>query len=158
MILAYRSFFTPLILYQYFYTITVWLFFFINSYFFIPEYFFILCTLCCKYLLYLKHNFFLSFIKYFKFVIKNAFEVSYVKSSLGRHDHCRCFLRRIHRADSRNGLIASISMASTETIFYTMSVYYMTAKVTKTRYTLTGALLATFAGLVASVILAGAML
>ena len=60
--------------------------------------------------------------------------------------------------DSRNGLIASISMASTETIFYTMSVYYMTAKVTKTRYTLTGALLATFAGLVASVILAGAML
>ena len=60
--------------------------------------------------------------------------------------------------DSRNGLIASISMASTETIFYTLSVYYMTAKVTKTRYTLTGALLATFAGLAASVILAGAML
>lgn len=60
--------------------------------------------------------------------------------------------------DSRNGLIASISMASTETIFYTMSVYYMTAKVTKTRYTLTGALPATFAGLAASVILAGAML
>lgn len=60
--------------------------------------------------------------------------------------------------DSRNGLIASISMASTETIFYTMSVYYMIAKVTKTRYTLTGALLATFAGLAASVILAGAML
>lgn len=60
--------------------------------------------------------------------------------------------------DSRNGLISSISMASTETIFYTMSVYYMTAKVTKTRYTLTGALLATFAGLAASVILAGAML
>ena len=60
--------------------------------------------------------------------------------------------------DSRNGLIASISMASTETIFYTMSVYYMTAKGTKTRYTLTGALLATFAGLAASVILAGAML
>ena len=60
--------------------------------------------------------------------------------------------------DSRNRLIASISMASTETIFYTMSVYYMTAKVTKTRYTLTGALLATFAGLAASVILAGAML
>lgn len=60
--------------------------------------------------------------------------------------------------DSRNGLIASISMASTETIFYTMSVYYMTAKVTKTRYTLAGALLATFAGLAASVILAGAML
>ena len=60
--------------------------------------------------------------------------------------------------DSINGLIASISMASNETIFYTMSLNNMTAKDTKTRYTLTGALLATFAGLAASVILAGAML
>lgn len=59
--------------------------------------------------------------------------------------------------DSRIGLIASISMCCTETIFYTMSVYFMTAKVTKTRYTLLGALLATFAGLIASVILAGMM-
>ena len=59
--------------------------------------------------------------------------------------------------DSHIGLIASISMACTETIFYTMSVYFMTAKVTKTRYTLAGALLATAAGLAASVILAGAV-
>lgn len=59
--------------------------------------------------------------------------------------------------DSRIGLIASISMSCTETIFYTMSVYFMTAKVTKTRYTLPGALLATCAGLAASVILAGMM-
>ena len=59
--------------------------------------------------------------------------------------------------DSRHGLIASISMACTETIFYTMSVYYMTAKVTKTRYTLAGALIATAAGLAASVLLAGGM-
>ena len=60
--------------------------------------------------------------------------------------------------DSHVARAACVMMGSTETIFYTMSVYYMTAKVTKTRYTLTGALLATFAGLVASVILAGAML
>lgn len=53
--------------------------------------------------------------------------------------------------DSRNGMIASISMACTETIFYTMSVYFMSAKVKKTRYTLAGALIATFAGLAASV-------
>lgn len=59
--------------------------------------------------------------------------------------------------DSRLGLIASISMACTETVFYTMSVYFMTAKIKKTRYTLSGAMLATFAGLVASVILAGMM-
>lgn len=56
--------------------------------------------------------------------------------------------------DSLAGLIASISMSCTETIFYTMSVYFMSAKVTKTRYTLSGALLATFAGLAASVVLA----
>lgn len=55
--------------------------------------------------------------------------------------------------DSYIGRIASISMACTETIFYTMSVYFMTAKVSKTRYTLAGALLATMGGLIASVIL-----
>ena len=53
--------------------------------------------------------------------------------------------------DSRIGLIASIMMSCTETIFYTMSVYFLAAKVKKTRYTLTGALLATVAGIVASV-------
>lgn len=57
--------------------------------------------------------------------------------------------------DSRIGLIASIMMCCTETVFYTMSVYFMAAKVKKTRYTLTGALLATLAGIVASVWLAG---
>lgn len=55
--------------------------------------------------------------------------------------------------DSQIGLIASISMSCTETIFYTMSVYFLAAKVTKTRYTLSGALISTFAGLVVSVML-----
>ena len=55
--------------------------------------------------------------------------------------------------DSRLGLIASISMSCTETIFYTMSVYFLAAKITKTRYTLAGAMLATVVGIVASVIL-----
>lgn len=59
--------------------------------------------------------------------------------------------------DSPIGIMTSIMMSCTETIFYTMSVYFMTAKVTKTRYTLTGALLATFAGIAASVVLAGMM-
>lgn len=57
--------------------------------------------------------------------------------------------------DSRIGLIASIMLSCTETIFYTMSVYFMAAKVKKTRYTLAGALLATLAGMIASVWLAG---
>lgn len=59
--------------------------------------------------------------------------------------------------DSLVGLITSIMMSCTETIFYTMSVYFIAAKVTKTRYTLTGALLSTLAGIAASVILAGMM-
>lgn len=59
--------------------------------------------------------------------------------------------------DSRIGLIASIMMSCTETIFYTMSVYFIVAKVKKTRFTLTGSLLATLAGIVASVWLAGRM-
>ena len=64
-------------------------------------------------------------------------------------------LYKEYGTDSRIGLIASISMACTETIFYTMSVYFIAAKVKKSRYTLPGALIATLAGLAASVILAG---
>lgn len=56
--------------------------------------------------------------------------------------------------DSFAGLAASISMSSTETIFYTMSVYFMTANVSKSRWTLAGALIATAAGVAASVVLA----
>lgn len=55
--------------------------------------------------------------------------------------------------DSQIGLITSIMMGCTETIFYTMSVYFIAAGVKKTRYTLTGALLATAAGIAASVAL-----
>lgn len=63
-----------------------------------------------------------------------------------------------HGPDSLTGLTTSIMMSCTETIFYTMSVYFLAAKVTKTRYTLTGALLATLAGTVASAVLARMMM
>ena len=56
--------------------------------------------------------------------------------------------------DSHLGMVTSLMMSSTETIFYTMSVYYITAGVKKTRWTLAGAILATIAGTIASVILA----
>mgnify|MGYP000394302728 CR=1 FL=1 len=59
--------------------------------------------------------------------------------------------------DSRIGLITSIMMSCTETIFYTISIYYLSAKVKKTRYTLVGALITTLIGIIASVILAGVM-
>ncbi len=60
--------------------------------------------------------------------------------------------------DSYAGLLTSILMSCTETLFYTMSVYFLAAKVTKTRYTIPGALLATLAGTAMSVLLAGRML
>lgn len=63
-------------------------------------------------------------------------------------------LYETYGTDSFIGLAASIMMSSTETIFYTMSVYFMTAKVTKTRWTLEGALISTFTGMIASVVLA----
>lgn len=59
--------------------------------------------------------------------------------------------------DSYAGMVTSILMSCTETIFYTMSVYFLAAKVTKTRYTLPGALFATLVGTVASILLAGMM-
>ena len=59
--------------------------------------------------------------------------------------------------DSYIGMAASIMMSCTETIFYTMSVYFLAAKVTRTRYTLKGALLATLVGTVFSIIFAGAL-
>lgn len=52
--------------------------------------------------------------------------------------------------DSYLSTLASVLMSCSETIFYTLSVYYVSAKVTKTRWTLPGALLATLAGVVAS--------
>ena len=59
--------------------------------------------------------------------------------------------------DSFLGLAASIMLSCTETIFYTMSVYFMAAKVTKTRYTLAGALFSTIVGIVSSVLIAKLM-
>lgn len=63
-------------------------------------------------------------------------------------------LFKTYGTDSYVGTLVSLAMSSTETVFYTMSVYFMTAKIAKTRYTLAGALLATLSGIVASVVLA----
>lgn len=57
--------------------------------------------------------------------------------------------------DSYLGTVTSLICSSTETVFYTMSVYFMAAGVKKTRYTLTGALVATATGVAVSTILAG---
>lgn len=59
--------------------------------------------------------------------------------------------------DTYIGILTSLLLSCTETIFYTMSVYYLAARVTKTRWTLAGALAATLAGIVASVVIAGVL-
>lgn len=57
--------------------------------------------------------------------------------------------------DSFIGLSASLIMSSTETIFYTLSVYCMAIRLKKTRWTLPGALLAMSIGVAVSIWLAG---
>ncbi len=52
--------------------------------------------------------------------------------------------------DSFTGRFVSVMMSSTETIAYTMSIYFMAVKITKTRYTLHGAIFANIAGVIAS--------
>ena len=55
-----------------------------------------------------------------------------------------------HGPDSFLGRFVSIMMSSTETVFYTMSIYFMSIKITKTRFTLAGALLCNFCGVALS--------
>lgn len=55
--------------------------------------------------------------------------------------------------DSQIGLMVSLLLSCTETIFYTMSLYFMTAEVKKTRYTLPGALMATVFGMFMSILM-----
>lgn len=54
--------------------------------------------------------------------------------------------------DSYLGRLVSVLLSSTETIFYTMAVYFMAAGVKKSRYTLLGCLIATLVGVIASVV------
>ena len=53
--------------------------------------------------------------------------------------------------DSPVGLMAGLMLSSTESVFYCMSVYFGSVGIQKTRYTLAGALVATLAGMAASV-------
>lgn len=53
--------------------------------------------------------------------------------------------------DSFLGRFVSVMMSCTETVFYTLSIYFMSVKITKTRYTLPGALIANLAGIIASI-------
>lgn len=65
---------------------------------------------------------------------------------------------KMYGPDSYLGFLVSIMESCTETVFYTMSVYFMTVRVKKTRWTLSGAMAATFAGIFASIVLAGRLI
>lgn len=55
--------------------------------------------------------------------------------------------------DSFIGRFVSVMMSSTETVFYTFSVYFLHVGITKTRYTLSGAILANIVSIAASLII-----
>lgn len=59
--------------------------------------------------------------------------------------------------DSFIGRFVSVMMSCTETIVYTMSLYFMSIKVKQTRYTLAGALVANFVGVIASLLICKAL-
>lgn len=59
--------------------------------------------------------------------------------------------------DSRPGLMASVMMSCTETVIYTITIYFMSVGIRKTRWTLPGALAATLAGTVASILITDLM-
>lgn len=56
-------------------------------------------------------------------------------------------------ADSMIGLIASIMMGSTETIFYTITVYYGAVKIKKIRHTLWAAIMADLTALIMATVM-----
>jgi len=62
-----------------------------------------------------------------------------------------------HGPDSFIGRFVSVMMSCTETIFYTLSIYFLAVKITKTRYTLAGALIANIAGIAASIFITEAV-
>lgn len=55
-------------------------------------------------------------------------------------------LMAVYGVDSLIGRTAAVMLGSTETTFYTISVYFGAAKITKTRYTLAAALFADLVG------------
>ena len=55
--------------------------------------------------------------------------------------------------DSFIGRFVSVMMSSTETVFYTFSVYFLHIGIAKTRYTLSGAIFANIVSIVASLVI-----
>lgn len=63
-------------------------------------------------------------------------------------------LYQTYGTDSLVGRIGSVMLSCTETIFYTLSLYFVTIGIKKSRYTLAGCFFATLTGIISSVIFA----
>lgn len=61
-------------------------------------------------------------------------------------------------ADSYAGILASIIMSSTETIFYTITVYFGSVGIKNIRHTLTAAIIADVAGVAAAILVCSILL
>lgn len=59
---------------------------------------------------------------------------------------------KVHPPDSKVGLIASVLVASSETTFYTLAVYFGAVGISKTRYAIPAAVLGDFIGMIMSVL------
>ena len=59
-------------------------------------------------------------------------------------------LMAVHGPDSRIGLVSAVMLGSTETTFYTISVYFGAAKVRRTRHAVPAALIADLTGFVSA--------
>lgn len=62
-------------------------------------------------------------------------------------------LYKSYGTDSLVGRIGSVMLSSTETMFYTLTLYFSAVRIRKTRYTVWGCVFATLIGIAASVIL-----
>lgn len=60
-------------------------------------------------------------------------------------------------ADTKTGLIASVIMGGTETIFYTITVYFGAVGVKKIRHTLWGAIMADMVAIIMAIFIVGVM-
>ena len=59
-------------------------------------------------------------------------------------------LMAVHGPDSRTGLVSAVMLGSTETTFYTISVYFGAAKVRRTRHAVPAALIADLTGFISA--------
>lgn len=58
---------------------------------------------------------------------------------------------KTYGVESREGVIAAVMMGSTETIFYTLTVYFGSCNIKKTRHSIISALIAHIAGCIAAI-------